>query len=349
MQQVKVYVLKFADRRALQLQWVDPETGRKKTKSAKTANRKEAEDKASELQYELSRGLYHEADRSSWAAFREALERDYLADMSENGRKSYLVALDVLEQHINPTKLGDLTEARLDAFKRRLLEAEKSRHTVKSYLNRVRTILGWGVRRKYLRAVPTMPSVKVPDKRPRRIIAEQFEKVLEKAQRYPMMREVLLGLWHTGLRISELLALEWPDLDMQAKRIWIRAEVSKGHRDDWIPMPTSFLDVVESLPRTSKRVFATGVTYSGVRWRLTKCIEQAGVKGFTLHDIRRTFGSRYAPHVQAPVLQRLMRHRDLATTAKYYLNVDDALESAIDAVPNSLANSSPKEAVFSGE
>jgi hypothetical protein len=43
MERVKVWVTRFADRRALQLQWIDPETGAKRTKSARTSNEGKAE------------------------------------------------------------------------------------------------------------------------------------------------------------------------------------------------------------------------------------------------------------------------------------------------------------------
>jgi integrase len=49
----------------------------------------------------------------------------------------------------------------------------------------------------------------------------------------------------------------------------------------------------------------------------------------SLHDLRRSFGSRYAAVVPAPVLQRLMRHADIKTTLAFYTNVDDVLEDAI--------------------
>lgn len=62
--------------------------------------------------------------------------------------------------------------------------------------------------------------------------------------------------------------------------------------------------------------------------KFTKLAKQAGLK-ITLHDLRWSFGSRYAPHVQAPVLQRLMRHADIKTTLAFYTNLDDVLDEAI--------------------
>jgi hypothetical protein len=45
--------------------------------------------------------------------------------------------------------------------------------------------------------------------------------------------------------------------------------------------------------------------------------------------LRRSFGSRYAAVVPAPVLQRLMRRADIKTTLAFYTNVDDKLAEAI--------------------
>ncbi len=49
----------------------------------------------------------------------------------------------------------------------------------------------------------------------------------------------------------------------------------------------------------------------------------------SLHDMRRSFGSRYTAVVPAPVLQRLMRHSDIKTTLTYYADVDGVLDEAI--------------------
>ena len=62
--------------------------------------------------------------------------------------------------------------------------------------------------------------------------------------------------------------------------------------------------------------------------KFTKIARLAGLK-ITLHDLRRSFGSRYASKVTAPVLKRLMRHADIKTTLTYYTDVDGVLDEAI--------------------
>lgn len=40
------------------------------------------------------------------------------------------------------------------------------------------------------------------------------------------------------------------------------------------------------------------------------------------HDLRRSFGTRWAPKVEPATLQLLMRHRSIETTLKYYVAQD---------------------------
>ena len=65
---VTVWVQRFKDRDALMLQWIDPETGRRKSKSAETADPDNAEQKRADLEYELNHGKYQEASRMTWEA-----------------------------------------------------------------------------------------------------------------------------------------------------------------------------------------------------------------------------------------------------------------------------------------
>jgi hypothetical protein len=54
------------DRRFYKLEWVDPDTGERKSKTAKTADAREAEAERAKLQYELNHGLAHEPSHD-WA------------------------------------------------------------------------------------------------------------------------------------------------------------------------------------------------------------------------------------------------------------------------------------------
>ncbi len=45
-------------------------------------------------------------------------------------------------------------------------------------------------------------------------------------------------------------------------------------------------------------------------------------KHATAHDLRRSFGTRWAPLVKPATLQLLMRHKSIETTLRYYVSLD---------------------------
>jgi integrase len=47
-------------------------------------------------------------------------------------------------------------------------------------------------------------------------------------------------------------------------------------------------------------------------------------KHVTAHDLRRSFGTRWALRVHPLVLKKLMRHETLDTTLRFYVDLDDS-------------------------
>jgi hypothetical protein len=84
---ITVYVLQQKDRPFLKLEWVEPETGRRRSKSAKTADPAEAEKARADLEYELNHGLHREPSKMPWETFRELYEEEKLAGARKATRK----------------------------------------------------------------------------------------------------------------------------------------------------------------------------------------------------------------------------------------------------------------------
>src|SRR5262245_42207746 len=106
---IRVGVRVYRDRPDLQLQWISPVTGKRKTKSAGTADRATAEQRAADLSYELSHGLHAEPSRVTWEAFREAFEREYLSGLRDGTGKVYDLAFNDLETECAPGLLRSIT------------------------------------------------------------------------------------------------------------------------------------------------------------------------------------------------------------------------------------------------
>jgi hypothetical protein len=115
-QRVTVWVQRFKDRAHLMLQWIDPDTGRRKSKSAQTADPEAAETARADLEYELNHGTYQEASRMSWERFRELFEAEFAAGRRANTRRNYRVMFDLFEKVCNPKSLRSVNERTVSAF-----------------------------------------------------------------------------------------------------------------------------------------------------------------------------------------------------------------------------------------
>ncbi|MCE5302850.1 MAG: site-specific integrase [Planctomycetaceae bacterium] len=161
-------------------------------------------------------------------------------------------------------------------------------------------------------------------------------------------RHYLTGLWLSGLRLTESLNLYWDradrlclDLSGKRPRLSIPAEWEKGHRDRLLPLTPDFAVMLLTTTADQRHgAIFRPLMPSGNR----ASAEQAGrmvaligelarvvvhtdprtgkVKYASAHDLRRSFGSRWAKKVMPAVLQKLMRHESIDTTMGYYVDLD---------------------------
>jgi len=115
----------------------------------------------------------------------------------------------------------------------------------------------------------------------------------------------------------------------------ILAEFEKGNRDRLLPITPDFVAFLRSTPEYARRgrVFTpTGIkgrpikSLDTVKRRISSIGEAAAVvvddrsgKFASAHDLRRTFGARWAPYVMPLTLKALMRHESIETTERYYV------------------------------
>jgi integrase len=366
---VTVWVQRFKDRKHLMLQWLDPDTGQRKSRSAKTDAEDKAEQARADLEYELNHGKYQEASRLSWERFRELFEEEYVAGRRPSTRLNYRATLDLFEELCHPASLRRITERTVSAFaagmRKRPTRGREGMQasTIKVYLMFLHRALSWAVEQKMLPSVPKFPAVKVPKKRPQPVPPEAFERLFDRAPDQ-QTRVYLLTCWLSGLRRTEAFELEWeataeaPYIDLGRNRIILPAELVKADEDQWVPLDPALREALLALPRHGKKVFrfldprdGHPICPSTLGDRIIRLARKAGVK-LGAHALRRGFGCRYAGKVSAHVLQRLMRHANIATTMNYYANIDAAVEEAVlgpqcNTSRNTVA--CPPESATSGE
>jgi integrase len=365
---VTVWVQKFKDRPQLVLQWHDPFTGQRKSKSAETTIPAVAEMKRTELEYELNHGLHKEASRMSWEKFRELFEAEYVSGLRLNTRICYGDTLNQFEKLMNPGRVSAISERTVSAFAAALRKlpvrgkTDRRTGTIKTRLRFLRTALRWAAEQKIIPACPRFPRIEEESRLPRPVPVESFERILDKADDDAHLQAYLLCGWLAGLRLSEANALEWeetdesPYVDFARDRIVLPAKVAKGKREQWVPLDPVLREALEALPRHGRKVFhfideRTGqpIKRNAISKRIISLARKAGVR-LSMHTLRKGFGCRYAGKVPAQVLQKLMRHANIKTTMDYYANVDDAvMEAVLGAKRNSSRNRQAESAPLPAE
>lgn len=346
---VTVWIQRFKDRPFPMLQWIDPDTGQRKSKTAETADPEAAEQARADLEYELNHGLHRERSRLDWDKLRDAFHDDHLAGLRPRSREKYETVLDVFEEIVKPAKLAAITERTVSAFVRGMRQRKRGNNpglapmTIKNYCVALRTCLAWATKQKLIPSLPEFPTIKVPKKKPQPIPAESFEKMLAKAPDDQWKAFLLCGWW-AGLRLTEAENLQWqrsdklPWLDLDENRIMLPAEFAKSGRDEWVPLHPVLRKILTDLPRHGPAIFDLRtktkkhkLTRSGISTAVLHFAKAAGVK-LSMHRLRKGFGCRLAKALGkggAAVLHEIMRHSSMQVTMDYYANVDDAKAEAI--------------------
>jgi integrase len=135
----------------------------------------------------------------------------------------------------------------------------------------------------------------------------------------------------TGMRIGELEALTWGDVDEPRCR-W-RIATSKTGRPRWVtPPPFLYERVLELVPRDDRvpgRPVFQGFGGDRYRTAITRACTAAGVPAFSPHDLRhRRVSLLHLAGVPWARIGEQVGHDDLMTTARTYTHV--VVEGEVD-------------------
>ena len=350
--EIRVHVVDYG-RQALYMRVRDPVTGKQVTRSTGTRRRREAEKIAAQWEADLQHGRYKPPSKVTWAEFRQRFEIDKLDHMSASYAATMATTFTHLEA-MGVVKLVDAANSLSGRFEQHLRRRKVKPSTIRSYLKHLRAAIGWARDECMLTDVPRvkLPKARTTSKqmKGRPVTAEEFERILLKcrevrAEAIEDWQDYLMGLWFSGLRLSESVRLSWDDdapfsVDLSGRhprfRIW--GEAQKSGRDELLPMTpdcaewlmtrTRNIDRVGPVfplrGRRGKRLTANpvGCVVADIGRAANVVVDKAEHKFATCHDLRRSFGTRWATRVKPAVLQKLMRHVDIETTMKFYVAIE---------------------------
>ena len=189
---------------------------------------------------------------------------------------------------------------------------------------------------------------KLPPNRPNEmkvLSREDMQKVLIQAKEENYY-ELFLLEFATGLRLGELTALQWDDLDLNTGELRINKQVNLVGSKLVISEPKTKAAVrTLILPPSVRKVLAEYKTRVNSRWlfpspkkedlpiipsavsrRLHTLLEHAGCEQVRFHDLRHTFATNALAHgMDIKTLSTILGHVSSATTLNTYSHITDEM------------------------
>ena len=237
-----------------------------------------------------------------------------------------------------------MTEARVD---QKNGEGGLSNSQVRNCYSLCDRVLEKAMAEKLIARNPTK-GCKLPPDRPKEmkvLSREDMQKVLIQAKEENYY-ELFLLEFATGLRLGELMALQWDDVDLVTGELRINKQVNLVGSKLVISEPKTKAAVrTLILPPSVRKVLAEYKTRVNSRWlfpspkkddlpiipsavsrRLHTLLEHAGCEQVRFHDLRHTFATNALAHgMDIKTLSTILGHVSSATTLNTYSHVTDEM------------------------
>ena len=275
-----------------------------------------------------------------------------------------LTSARALEEYdISNKPIGEITCVDIQRYVNDLTKRGYSLTTIKKQMRIVTAPLKQA---SALHIIPADPGVgiRLPSRynvlKPERLIEAYNDKeqtalldVLSRGQRkgYPAIALMI----ETGLRVGEVLALRWQDVQLSRKRINVRNTVvrlankkqsfvqdsvkSESSRRS-VPLTPTAICLLEDLfvTKRSEWVFTNSdgerLSYEALRYQTRKACIEAGIEYRGEHVFRHTFATNcYHRGIDVKILSRLLGHADVNITYNLYIHLyGDGFDEMYDAL-----------------
>jgi site-specific recombinase XerD len=232
-----------------------------------------------------------------------------------------------IQDYLNWSGIKDLkniTQHSVEKYiKFRLDQKNISLNTANHIITNIKTWLTWTQRHKYISSNPAkhVKKYKLSKNPPRYLSEKEIDKLLDAAKGsnfYPAIATAL----YTGLRVRELLNLEWTDFDWKNEVLNVINKddfTTKSKRFRSIPLNKTLVTILKPYKKKSGYCFFPG---GSRKWSpdkgLLAIIKRAGLKNIRWHTFRHTFASRLVQEgVSIYKVSRWLGHASVNTTMIY--------------------------------
>jgi integrase len=258
---------------------------------------------------------------------------------------SYKRDLLTIEKHLLPiwgnVQVAKISTKMIEDFKLKRIDQVVASTTTRELFTikgMLRKAVEWG----YLKESPAAPVKKLKSAIPhfRYLSKEEINSLAESCKKSdnPQLFAFVLTALNTGMRLGEITALEWKDIDF--KRQILRVDNKEDHHTKnyqvrTIPMNGTLINALRKTPRRldSSYVFTrkSGEKFNKMRTGFENALKRAGLSDVRFHDLRHTFASHLVMGgVDIRTVQELLGHKDIKMTMRYAHLAPDHMKRAVE-------------------
>jgi integrase len=274
---ISVWVMDYGRGRYI-LQWKDPVTGKRRSKTTEFSNYREALVAAAEHEKILNSRIPKKDGSADFDFFVDLYRDKHLKSLRETSLRRAIGVLNVFGDTMRPKCLADITTSFLTDYADKLRHSPAKRSKPKKkpgpstplrlnsesnialHLRTIRAALAWAKEHGYIAEIPAIPKIaraKRSKSKGRPLTWSELAKMLRATHlevgksRAKSWRRFIFGLRLSGLRLDEALELTWCKDDGHGSRLWvdlshefpllgIEAESEKGKTDRLLPLVPEF-------------------------------------------------------------------------------------------------------------
>lgn len=304
------------------------ESGKRHRKSlglkASKKNRKKALLEKKKIEYELEAGVYKE--RQKRIENRNKLLNqgfdEFITSRKEPSIetvKDYTFAFKKILDHFGNIPINKVTTDGIADLENELRK-KVSENSIASYFKKLKVIFNYFNSAGLIKINP-IPTYQMRIEEPLTIPRKDLEEILLKLKhRNRKHYRVVALLLLTGLRISELILLNFDDIDFRENIILIRN--GKGHRDDRFPLYEDLREfLIKEYPKKEGRLFDYK-NRNSMKF-FYKFLKAEGYPAYNFHSLRKTFISKLINSGMSVYdVMTLARHKSIKTTLKHYTTAE---------------------------
>lgn len=166
--------------------------------------------------------------------------------------------------------------------------------------------------------------------RARRLVGDEEERLLAAAEDGYNGRTLKLAIQlaiHTGMRAGELRTMTWQNINLMAHYITLNSGTTKNNEGRVVPLFKVAANLLRAYPHPISGGVVLDISENSLSHLFRGACDRAGIVDLHFHDLRHEAASRFARHMPAQTLAKIMGWKSIQMAMRYFnLRPEEAVD-----------------------